>query len=119
MALAFDPENGRSLELWFGRIKKMVVVSATGRRTLRLMSIPVDSPPEGLSLMCTYYSKVPRRPRTYKYGTKNLETDLYHTTNVISVVNFDYNSHDNTYTLPEDQWTHIRTELQRLNESVR
>ena len=119
VALAFDPGEGKALELWFGRVKKMVVVGANGRRSLRLMSIPIDNMPEGLSVMCTYYSKVPRRPRTYRYGTTPLETDLYHTTSVLCVVNFDYNPRDDTYLLSREQWTHITTELKRLQNHSR
>ena len=114
VALAFDPGHGRPLELWFGRVQKMVVVSPTGRRSLRLMSIPIDKTPEGLSVMCTYYEKVPRRPRTFRYGTRPLETALYHTTNVISVVHFDYNPRTDTYLLSTEQWRHVRSELSRL-----
>ena len=78
------------------------------------VSIPVDNTPEGLSVMCTYYEKVPRRPRTYRYGTRPLETDLYHTTSVICVVHFDYNPHTDTYLLSTEQWTHVRSEFNRL-----
>ena len=92
----------------------MVVVSPTGRRSLRLVSIPVDdNTPEGLSVMCTHYEKVPRRPRTYRYGTRPLETDLYHITSAICVVHFDYNPHTDTYLLSTEQWTHVRSELDR------
>ena len=64
VALAFDPGQGRPFELWFGRIKKMVVVNASGRRSLRLLSLSVDNMPDGLSVMCTYYSKVPAKTTT-------------------------------------------------------
>ena len=92
----------------------MVVVNASGRRSLRLLSLSVDNMPDGLSVMCTYYSKVPRRPRTYRYGTDTVESDLYHATSILCVVNFDYNPRDDTYVLSREQWTHIRNELKRL-----
>ena len=117
IALAFDPGDGGDYQLWFGRVQKMVIVSATGRRTLKLMSIPVSNMPEGLSVMCTYYSKVPRRPRVYRYGSRQLETSLYHTTSVLCVVHFDYNHNDDTYTLSREQWTHVREELKRLQNT--
>lgn len=118
VALAFNPGRGKPLELWFGRVKKMVVVSATGRRSLRLMSISVDKMPDGLSVMCTYYTKVPRRQRTFRYGKGALETDLYKTTSLLCVVNFDYNPSDDTYVLSREQWTHVREELKRLQNKI-
>ena len=92
----------------------MVVINASGRRSLRLSSISVDSMPDGLSVMCTYYSKVPRRPRTYRFGNRPLETDLYQATSVLCVVNFDYNPRSDTYVISTEQWRHVRDELKRL-----
>ena len=114
VALSFA-EAGEPLQLWFGRVQKMVVI--TGRRSLRLMSIPLENTPAGLSVMCNYYSKVPRRPRTYRYGNRTLEAKLYPATSIICVVHFDYNASRRTYTVPRDQWDHIRSELRRLEQS--
>ena len=117
IALSFDAGDGQPLQLWFGRVQKMVVVSDTGRRTLRLSSIPLENKPAGLTVMCNYYEKVPRRPRTYRYGTAPLETNLYSASSIICVVHFDYNPTHRTYTVPIEQWNHIRSELNRLNRS--
>ena len=117
VALSFDAGDGGPLQLWFGRVQKMVVRSATGRRTLRLGSIPLDNRPEGLMVMCNYYDKVPRRPRTYRYGARALEVSFYPASSIICVVHFDYNTTSRTYTVPIDQWNHIRSELRRLQNN--
>lgn len=118
VALAFNKdEDDSALSLWFGRVQKIVTRSATGRRTLRLNSIPLDKLPDDLSVMCTYYDKVPRRVRTYRYGRRGVETQFYPGSSIICVVKFEYNSSDQTYKLSLDQWTHIRQELQRLQRS--
>ena len=112
--IVFDPGAGKHLELWFGRIMKMVMVTPTGRRSLKLMSFPVDSMPPGLHIMYNYYDKVPRRPRTFRYGTRPLEPVLYSSTNILCVVHFDFHPSDDTYTLSREQWTGVREDLQRL-----
>ena len=117
VALSFDAGNGTPLQLWFGRVKKMVVVSATGRKTLRLMSIPLENKPEGLHVMCNYYQKVPHKTRTYRYGNVQLESTLYPGSSIISVVHFDYNESTRMYTVPVEQWNHVRSELRRLERS--
>ena len=117
VTLAFSRDDDSPLTLWFGRVQKIVTVSATGRRSLRLNSIPLDKLPDGLSVMCTYYDKVPRRVRTYRYGRRGLETQFYSGTSVICVVQFDYNRDDQTYKLSSDQWKHIQKELERLQQS--
>ena len=117
VALAFSEDEDSPLSLWFGRVQKIVTVSATGRRTLRLNSIPLDKLPDGLTVMCTYYDKVPRRVRTYRYGRRGAETLFYPGSSIICVVKFDYNRSDQTYKLSLEQWTHIRQELQRLQRS--
>ena len=115
--MSFDAGDGQPLQLWFGRVQKMVVVNATGRRTLRLTSIPLENRPEGLHMMCNYYEKVPRRPRTFHYGTRPLEATLYPASSIVCVVHFEYNQTLRTYTVPTLQWNHIRSELRRLEQS--
>ena len=117
VALSFDAGDGSPLQLWFGWVKKMVVVSATGRRTLRLMSIPLENKPEGLHVMCNYYQKVARKPRTYRCGNVPLESTLYPGSSIICVVHFEYNQSTRTYTVPVQQWNHVRSELRRLEQS--
>ena len=117
VALSFDAGDGSPLQLWFGRVQKMVVISPTGRRSLRLMSISLENMPAGLSVLCNYYDKVSRHPRTYRYGARSLETNLYPATSIICVVHFEYNSNLCTYTVLRDQWEHIRSELRRLEQS--
>ena len=117
VAFAFDQGRGKPFDLWFGRVQKMVVTSQTGRRSLRLGSIPLENLPKGLSVMCTFYKKVPRQRRTYRYGAQPLETTFYPAETIICVVQFEYNSTHKTYTVPTDQWTHIRDELRRLERS--
>ena len=117
VALAFDKGDDYPLELWFGRVQKMVTTTATGRRTLRLGSIPLDRLPDGLCVMCTYYDKVPRRVRSYRYGARGAETKLYSGTSIICVVQFDYNPDNQIYKLSTDQWKHIQKELKRLEQS--
>ena len=117
VALAFDKGDGSPLELWFGRVQKIVTITATGRRTLRLTSIPLDRLPDGLSVMCTYYDKVPRRVRSYRYGVRGAETKFYSGSSIISVVQFDYNPDNQIYKLSTDQWEHIQNELNRLEQS--
>ena len=59
-----------------------------------------------------------RRQRTFRYGKGALETDLYKTTSLLCVVNFDYNPSDDTYVLSREQWTHVREELKRLQNKI-
>ena len=104
VALAFDKGTDSPLELWFGRVQKMVTITATGRRTLRLTSIPLDRLPDGLSIMCTYYAKVPRRVRSYRYGVRGTETKFYSGSSIICVVQFDYNPDTQIYKISTEQW---------------
>ena len=116
VALAFDTGPDKPLVLWFGRVQKMVTKTASGRRTLRLNSIPLDKLPDGLSVMCTYYDKVPRRVRSYRYGARGAETHFYPGSSIICVVQFDYNPDTHIYKLSTDQWRHIQNELERLEQ---
>ena len=117
VTIAFNPAAGKPLELWFGRIMKMVMVTSTGRRSLRLMSYPVDNMPPGLHIMYNYYEKIPRRPRTFRYGTRPLEPILYRysSINILCVVHFDFHPNDHTYTLSREQWRGVREDLQTLS----
>ena len=81
------------------------------------MTISLENRPVGLHVMCNYYQKVARRPRTYRYGNVALESTLYPGSSIICVVHFDYNQATRTYTVPSDQWDHIRSELRRLEQS--
>ena len=92
----------------------MVVLSPTGRRSLRLGSIPLDKLPDGLSVMCNYYDKIPRRTRAYRYVPKCVQTTFYSATSIICVVQFDYDIDNQIYKLSLEQWTHIQNELRRL-----
>ena len=91
----------------------------TETRSLRLKSIPVQPVGLGLSVMCTYYHKVPRRPHTFRYGGGGLDTTLYKSSSIISVARFDYDPRGNTYTLSQEQWRHFRDETKRLERRAR
>ena len=117
VAFAFETSPDSPLKLWFGRVQKIVVLSPTGRRSLRLGSIPLDNLPDGLSVMCNYYDKIPRRTRSYRYVPKCVEPKFYSATSIICVVQFDYDVDNQIYTLSSEQWKHIQTELTRLRQS--
>ena len=117
VAFAFETGEGDPLQLWFGRVQKMVVLSQTGRRSLRLGSIPLDKLPDGLSVMCNYYDKIPRRTRAYRYVPKCADNKFYPATSIICVVQFDYDIDSQIYKLSLEQWQHIQLELRRLAQS--
>ena len=117
VAFAFETDPDSPLKLWFGRVQKMVVLSQTGRRSLRLGSIPLDKLPDGLSVMCNYYDKIPRRTRAYRYVPKCAEPKFYPATSIICVVQFDYDIDSQIYKLSLEQWQHIQLELRRLAQS--
>ena len=117
VAFAFETSPDSPLKLWFGRVQKMVILSPTGRRSLRLGSIPLDKLPDGLSVMCNYYDKIPRRTRSYRYVPKCAEPKFYSATSIICVVQFDYDVDNQIYKLSSEQWKHIQTELTRLRQS--
>ena len=118
VGLAFEQDADSPLQLWFGRVQKMVTRTATGRRTLRLTSLPLDNLPVGLSVMCTYYDKVPRRVRAHRYGTRGVETKFYLGSSIVCVVQFDYNPDAQIYKLSTDQWKHMQKELKRLLRTI-
>ena len=66
--------------------------------------------------MCTYYDKVPRRVRCYRYGARGSETHFYSGSSIICVVQFDYNPDTQIYKISTDQWRHIQNELERLEQ---
>ena len=117
--MAFESSDGNGMELWFGRIQRLLLQSEKGKRAkLLLHAVDMDKNISGRLCVCVrFYSKVPRKPRTYKYGissTVDIELDAYPVTSVLHIVDFDYDQDRDEYKLDRDQYNTVMDKLNDL-----
>ena len=119
VAMAFDGgAAGGNLHVEFGRIQKMVT-RGTGKSKkshLRLFAVSFENLPVGLQVRCRFYEKT-QGLRTYRYSIKP-DVKRYEANTILAIVHFTYNQSSDTYTLCDDQYKHVMSELRRL-EGVR
>lgn len=119
VAMAFENDDGTK-SLWFGRLQKLLLARTYRSRTTRkvlLDAVPINDLPEGLQVMARYYTAVPRKRRTFKYGVAadcGPEAKAYNASCVLHVVEFDYNSDRDEYTLDRGQWDIVQTKLRSI-----
>ena len=116
VAMAFENNDG-SRQLWFGRLQKLLVRSASGSRKVLLDAVPIDNLPMGLQVRAQYYTPVPRKQRTFKYGVGSKqvpEAKSYDAACILHIVEFEYDIDRDEYKLDSEVWRIVQEKLSSL-----
>ena len=114
VAMCFESDDGTK-KLWFGRLQKLVLKQTSGsRKKVILDAVPIDNIPAGLQFRARYYTTVPRKRRTFKYGVESScspDVRSYCASCILHVVDFDYHLERDEYTLDLQQWRVVQQKL--------